>query len=247
MTQFQNPYETPAQFGGQPPMQQKRNSGLAVGALICSLVFCCPITTILGVLLGLIAFVSIGNNPMLKGRGLAVVAVLIGVIATAGQGVGGYLYYDLAVKPVMHGPRDMLTAGFNGDLNGMRDELVTPAAAATDEELTAFVTELRDRYGEFVSCAIDEGSQASPTTFGATSMPFPYVFEFKNQTIIGEAELMFSDPNAGGIVMKWASITIFDGQLGDVSLPAGPSGMNSGSTGAPDAVVAPETETDSSP
>ncbi len=53
---------------------ETKTSGLAVTSLVFSLILCCPLTTILGPLLGLGALVQIGRNPALKGRGIAFAA-----------------------------------------------------------------------------------------------------------------------------------------------------------------------------
>ena len=72
MTQFESPFDA-----GDPGEQ--KISGLAIGSLVCSLICCVPVTTIPGILLGIWAMVSIGNNPARKGKGLAVAGIMLGV------------------------------------------------------------------------------------------------------------------------------------------------------------------------
>lgn len=213
-----------SQFGieEQPIMTaDRKTSGLAIGSLICSLIFCCPVTTVLGVLLGLGALVSIGSNPAKKGKGLAITGILIGVIATIGTVMSGKYVWDNYIKPIMDGPREVLTAGFAGDPDGVRASMHGPAATATDEEIAAFFDELTARYGAFQSVRIDETAQQPQPQPGAQSQSFPYVFEFSDTTVSGEAEMTFSAQ--GQLVMKWSEIVIIDDENGDLIFPATPT------------------------
>ena len=80
---------------GGPTVQ--RTSKLAITALVSSVIFCCPITTILGILLGLFAFIRIRGDAALRGGALAVLAILIGGVATAGQWWAGGKVAGLSV------------------------------------------------------------------------------------------------------------------------------------------------------
>ncbi|MHC4949260.1 MAG: DUF4190 domain-containing protein, partial [Planctomycetota bacterium] len=157
------------------PAQQK-TSGLAVTALVCSLIFCCPITTILGVLLGLGALVSIGSDPMKKGRGLAVTAIVIGLLATAAQAWGGWMLWDRVYSKMFTGPGAELKAAMAGDPDGVRAGMYGAAATASDEEILAFAAELRARYGELQTVTFAP-NQGQPQ-FGDTEVPFNYLLEF---------------------------------------------------------------------
>jgi len=65
-----------------PDVQPPKTSRLAITSLIFSLILCCPLTTILGPLLGLVSVIRIGGNPALKGRGIAVLMLHPGLVAT---------------------------------------------------------------------------------------------------------------------------------------------------------------------
>lgn len=204
-------------FGDQPAMATK-TSGLAVTSLIFSLILCCPLTTILGPLLGLGALLQIGRNPALKGRGIAFAAIIMGVVFSVAQGIGAYQGYRAFVLPVMEGPRVAFETGFANDPTGFRAEFYGEGAATSDAEVQAFIDELRQRYGEFVSLHFDDANAPQPA-FRQSSAPFPYKITFENAAVTSEAELIFADEATSAFVMKWGSITIFDSDLGDLAYP----------------------------
>ena len=211
MSQFGAPYEESA-------VQQRKTSGLAITALVCSLIFCCPVTTVLGIILGLIAVATIGGGTMRKGRGLAAVAIIIGLLATGLQIGAGYWAYDAIWKPLLAGPRDALTAGFAGDAAGFKAGFHGAGATASDAEATAFIAELRRRYGEFTSCEFSPVQDSQPA-YGQPAAPFGYALRFDGATVDAEAEMIFSDPTRGGLIMKLGYITVFDAELGDLTYP----------------------------
>ena len=186
MSQFENPYADPAQ------QAEVKTSGLAITSLVCSLIFCCPVTTVIGVILGLIAVVTIGGNPMRKGKGLAAAGIIIGLLATCLQVWGGFRIYETMMKPVLDGPKYVLEAGNAGDVSGFKAGFHGPGAAATDAEATAFIAELQQRYGAFVSCEFSP-NQSSNTAVGQTSAPFEYVLSFENATVNAKAEMIFTE------------------------------------------------------
>ena len=210
-------------FDATTPEQQK-TSGLAIASLVCSLICCVPITTILGILLGIGAMVSIGGDPAKKGKGLAVTGIVLGLIFT---GIQGFYYPKIPdgvryVKELwtlwMKGPNEALTMGFAGDTAGFKSSFFGDGATAPDEEVEAFIETLRARYGEFVSCRFDE--QAGTTGgMGQPSMPVPYIIEFEGGTVSGEAEVVFTDPQRTQVVNKLGYVTIFDPDLGDLTYP----------------------------
>ncbi len=202
---------------GVPDLDAQKTSGLAVGSLVCSLILCCPITTIVGPLLGVGALIQIGGNPALKGRRIALAAILLGVVFTLGQAGVCYRGYDVFVRPYMTGPAAALTAGFSGDLAAFRSEFDPAAAKATDAQISEFIEALRGRYGEFVSCRFD-APNAPPPQFGDPHVPFRYVLEFADKSVEAEAVYAFAD-EATGLVMKWGSITVLDPDLGDLTFP----------------------------
>jgi len=202
------------------PQPAAKTSGLAVTSLIFSLILCCPLTTVIGPLLGLGALLQIGRNPALKGRGLAFAAIIMGVAFSIAQGIGMYQGYKAFILPVAEGPRVVFETGFANDPTGFRAEFFGAGAAGSDAEVQAFIDELRQRYGEFVSLRFDDANSPQPA-FGQPSAPFPYEITFENATVSVEAELVFVDEATGAFVMKWGSIIIFDPDLGNLTYPPG--------------------------
>ena len=203
-------------FDPQPTAATK-TSGLAITSLIFSLIVCCPVTTIIGPLLGIGALVRISGNPALKGKGLAFAAIIMGVVFTLAQGWGGYQTWQV-MKPVLAGPNAALTAGFAGDTAALKAEFHGAGATASDTVVTAFIDELRTRYGAYQSCRYDETATGSRGTFGDPVIPFPYILTFDNGEVQVEAEFVFAEPGIGWI-KKWGSITVFDPDLGDLTYP----------------------------
>jgi hypothetical protein len=216
MSQFQPPAETIAE-------QPRTTSKMAVASLVCSLIFFCPITTLLGPLLGLIAIATMG--PTRKGRGLAAGGILIGAVLTGGWAWGGWWFSGVmkqSIEAVMEGPHDALTAGFAGDMAGFRAGFHGAGTAATDAEVTVFIEELRSRYGDFVSSRFNESSQPAQPQFGQPSAPFPYLLTFASGDVAAEAEIVFADQRTGEFVMKLGYIEVPDAERGTLRFPATP-------------------------
>ncbi len=205
-------------FNAQPVTATK-TSGLAVTSLIFSLILCCPLTTILGPLLGLGAMVRIGRNPALKGRGLALTAIILGIGFTVFQGFCVRFAWDHFYRVMFTGPGNALVAGFAGDVSGFQADFTGPAANATDEEVAAFVDELRNRYGEF------QKSWISPNTafpaVGATETTMSYVLTFANGTVDCDAIVVFKEKVGGPPDFLLGSLVVLDSDLGDLPFPAG--------------------------
>ncbi len=251
MSQFQqNPYGDPQdEMAGQP----RKTSGIAITALILSIVGLIPCigvcTAPFGILLGLISAVMTGSSSAKKGRGLAITAIIIGLLAAGVQYGTWTVVQKNFIKPVEDGPKSALLAGFSGDIAGFRAAMHTPASNATDEEITAYIETLRQRYGNLNDVVFDElrGSTSSPQ-FGATSQVFPYLLQFDSGTVDADAEIVFSDQTTGQAwVMKPSVITIIDPDLGDITFPAGAtSGGSSDADVADDDAAAGDSVTDES-
>lgn len=217
MSQFES-----QQFGA--PSGPQTTSKLAIWSLVCSLIFFCPLTTLLAPILGLIGLAKIGGNPNLKGKGLCIVGILLGVVFTAGWGYGGYVGIGKMKEwmgVVMSGPSDALAAGFGGDVAGFKAGFYGAGTTASDAEAQAFLDELRNRYGGFVGCSFSQTSQPAQPQPGQPSAPFPYTLEFQNATIDCEAEIIFADQQTGQIIMKLGYIIVADPDAGDLKYPPG--------------------------
>lgn len=206
-------------FEESTTMAPAKTSGLAIASLICSCIFCCPITTLLGPLLGLIAVLRIKSNPQLKGTGLAVVAILLGLIFTILQGFGAKFMWDNFYRVMLRGPNDALVAGFGGDPAGFRTDFTGDAENATDPEIQAFVDDLRDRYGEFTKAWIHPESDFPGTGDESTEMTYELVFA--DATVTCDAMVVLFQPPDGPPSFLLESLTVRDPNLGDLHFPAG--------------------------
>lgn len=210
---------------GEEHLVEQKTSGLAIGSLVCSLIMCCPLTTIIGPLLGLAAIITIGSNPARKGKGIAMAGIIIGIIATAGWGGATVWGRNNFYLPEQEGPVAVMTAGFADDKQGFRMGLMGEAANGTDEEIQEFIDALRGRYGDFIICVIDKVEfTTNPPTFEELIKPvktYPYIFQFENATLKARVELSAQDPQTGQFLwgIKFGTILILDENLGDIIYP----------------------------
>ena len=218
MTQMNAPFDQTYEQPGEAP----RTSGLAVWSLICSIVLCCPVTTVLGVLLGLAAMFTISGNPAKKGKGLAIAGILLGVIFTAAWGVGGVWvggFISETSDLMLRKAPEAVVFGVNEDYAGFKAAMYGDAAAASNDEIKAFFEEIESRYGELQACSFDDTTPAPPPQPGSPIISFPYRFDCANETVSGELEFVLVEPGTYNRVMAVSRITVFDSQRGDLVFP----------------------------
>ncbi len=185
-----------------------RMSILALGALLLSIPACCvpflgigagPVAAILGVT----ALILIGKSRgRLGGRGLAATAIFLGIISTVlwgAIGAGVYSGYQWYLKNPVAVTNDFLTALERNDFAGARASLSTGASNdLTDEDLTAFMTEVRNAYGEYRGAPSDlelwfnafrdayTGANKPQQQQGSSqNPPLPVALQFANGLTIG--------------------------------------------------------------
>lgn len=223
MTQFPQPgYYDPNAVAVAP-----RKSGLAITALVFALLGIIPclglILAPLGVLLGIIGVVSI--NPPKTGKGMAIAAVLIGLVLTVGQVFvvkKGYDFFYGFVALAMKGPNDALTKGASGDIAGFKASFHGAGATAPDAEAQAFLAQLQTRYGAFTSAAFDESSGGQPNSQpGQPTVVMPYMLNFGATRVKAESEIVFADQSTGSMVKKIGYIHVIDTVNGDLVYPSG--------------------------
>ena len=219
MSQFPNDLE--AQPYGDPmaPGEPAKTSTLAVGALISSCIFCCPITTVLGFILGVVSAITIQANPQRKGMPFAILAIVIGLA----------LSIAWVVMPIMgwqafqNLPKQAIQAGYNGNYAGFREAFTEPGASASDDEVEAFIDTLRTRYGDVVGSSMDFGvfiedlsRQGEAQQASGAQMPkfaMPVTMEFENATL--DVQLIVEQGGDG-----FYAIRVLDPAEGDVVFPA---------------------------
>lgn len=210
--------DQPSQMGQEP-----RTSILAIVSLVCSLVCCVPLLPTLGALLGIGGLVAISRNPMLRGSGLAITGIVLGLLFTLGQGlvamsgVRGYL--ELRDVPVR-----MLELGYAGNYSDFRDRM---DGAGTDEQAEQFFNELQSRYGEARAAEMnfDAFMQQFQQPGGPAENEITFVWrvEFENETVEVEAVMREEDQVPGAEFIVFRSLTIRDENRDDLRFPPGES------------------------
>lgn len=225
----------PGMYAEENFTEAPRTSGLAIAALVCALLFCLPAVPLLGVLLGLLAVVTMIGKTSMRGRGLAIAAIVIGLVITAVQAAGGWWFYQFSRQFVVlfrDSPVQMMQAGYAGDYTAFRSHLLGPATQADDASIRAFVDEVRGRWGGLVSMEMkpNQRQQTSPPTGGnASTADVEYTASFDSATVPVVIEFRFEPgPGAGGsstgggsefLKMGISSITFQDRDRGDIRFP----------------------------
>ena len=97
-----------------------RLSGWAIAAFLCSLAVFCPPLTILSPLLAVRALYHIKTAPGRKGRGQAILALVLGGLTTLGWSWGAWWWNGNIRWPMIQGPVESMRAGLSGDLEGFK-------------------------------------------------------------------------------------------------------------------------------
>jgi hypothetical protein len=163
--------------------QLKPMSGMAVTAFVLTLLFCIPVLPLVGLLLGLAALgrTAVPNGPM-RGRPLAITAIIVGILCTAGQVYTTVKFVEVAkivgasIEVVLTGPQAALERAFEGD-SAKVDEWWWPDQTPSAAQTAAFVTDCRARFGDVVTVTPTGGNQPP---MGQTSFSLPYKFTFAN-------------------------------------------------------------------
>jgi len=82
-----------------------KTSGLAIAALVLSILICFPLFPLVGLILGIVAMVKINSNPNLGGKGLAIAAIIVGGVGifisfgvTAAVAIPAFISYIRSAK-----------------------------------------------------------------------------------------------------------------------------------------------------
>ena len=192
----------------------------AVASLLCSIAVCCPVMSLIGVLLGLRALVQINADARIRGRAMATTGVVIGVLAAV-LWLGFAVWWHFNARlPMKHGPLAELQAGMTGDIAafkaGFRDGSTLP-----DQHAQQFLNQLESRYGRVLDSSISQTSTTKAAMAGSTELTIPYTFTFGRQTVEVEAVFITFAPTRllPQPVFKWVSIRIIDPDRGDLVYP----------------------------
>ncbi len=99
-----------------PETQEKKYAGLAIIAFVLSVLFFIPLLPLAGVVVGIFGLVRISKNAALKGKGLAIAAIVIGALFTLLQVaivVAVYALYSLIGSNMAIALQEDAPAGIN--------------------------------------------------------------------------------------------------------------------------------------
>jgi hypothetical protein len=195
---------------------------MATASLICSLILCCPIVTLVGVILGIVALLKIRGSAM-SGRGLAWAGIIIGILTTTLTTLFMIIAINIGLGVLEQTPESVTTAikaGITGDIEKFRMEFTHDAVAASDDEITSFLETITTRYGVFDEAVIDMATlQAGqqPSTGEGEELPIQLVFETK--TISAIAVFTVAKGTDSLIDVQIQCLLIRDPENGDVAFP----------------------------
>lgn len=221
-----NPYAADGHgaFDGREEEPPPQTGKLAIASLVCGLVFCCPITTLLAPLLGIAHFISAAGKPWIRGAGLAIGGILLGLVMTGGWAFLGWASYQF-MQQAMRLPDEALAALSAGDVAEFRSRWVgLEEGSEGDAQIAAFRQDLEARYGTFESIRFDEQAQQPPAG-GEQAFVLPFIATFSG---VGDeradvmVHVMFV-PTGQGFEIRIMQIEVIDEQQGNIVFP-GPEG-----------------------
>jgi hypothetical protein len=149
----------------------------------------CPLVTAVGFLLGLVAIRQGRRHPGLKGRRVAIIALVISGLMTPVTTWGVWWWVTNVRTPLMRGPIVAIELGQQGDVAGFRDRFLNPG---DEVEAAAFLSAVTNRWGELVSSSQDPSRDGSDPRDGCPCR-VPYLFTFTGGEVAAEAEFVILD------------------------------------------------------
>ena len=198
---------------------KKQRSGLATASLICSLIFCCPVITFIGVILGIVALLKLRGSEI-AGRGLAWAGIFIGALTTLFSILVITFVLKAAMNILEQTPKivtQAIEAGIAGEIELFREEFVSGAVAASDEEIATFVQTLTSRYGTFDEAVIDIAAAQSGSPLSGDELPLQLVFETK--TVSATVVILVMPKGDPLFEVQIQCLRITDVQNGDIAFP----------------------------
>lgn len=196
----------------------RRTSALAVTALVLSCILCCPITTIAGVVVGVLAYFATASGRV-SGRWMAVVAIVLGLSATTLWGLGGGWAWNVVIEPVLTGPDAALRAGTGGDISGFQQAFrPSKHCAIPADDAARFCEELTRRYGRFDRAQLDQSSANSRPGSVDENFTADYLLYFERGLIRATTSLELADAT-GALSLRLISITVHDDLQGELKYP----------------------------
>jgi hypothetical protein len=209
---------------------RRRVHPCAKASLACGLIFVCPLTSLAAVALGVVALRALRVGAATGGMRVARCGLVLGLLFTTLHGLLAYQVWRVAAA-LEQGPQAALTVGLAGNSEGFRRHFHGPGRDGTDDDVLAFTSALRQRYGGFVSGRPVEAQGLRFQPPGRVARA--YTLEFTEHRVRADAGFTVADPDRRAwLVNKLEFIRIVDQDLGDLCYPRGSSGAGDVATGA---------------
>ncbi len=202
------------------PVRRERTSRWAIAAILCSLVVFCPPLTILSPLLAVRALFHIKTAPGRKGRGLAILALVLGGLTTLGWGWGAWWWNGNIRGPMIRGPVEAFRAGWSGDLVGFKSGFFGDGAISSNEEAGRFLSELDSRYGRLLAMSQRKLPDADQKGYQMRGYRITYLLSFETGPINAEGRFVITSADQPGLIGRFAWFAVFDEEQGDLVYPA---------------------------
>ncbi len=202
------------------PAKGERTSGWAIAAILCSLALFCPPLTILSPLLAVRALFHIKTSPGRKGRGLAILALVLGGLATLGWGWGAWWWNGNIRGPMIRGPVEAFRAGWSGDLEGFKSGFFGDGAISSDEEAGRFLSELDARYGHLLVISQRKQQDADLKGYQMQGYRITYLMTFETGPINAEGRFVITSAEQPVLIGQFAWFAVIDEEQGDLVSPA---------------------------
>lgn len=176
-----------------PENRSPKTHSLAVIALVCSLVLCCPITSLLGVIFGWFSMRAIdASEGRLRGRKLAIWAIIVGLVMLPIQFLLLDRFETSVDQQINSGLEKCVARVFDIDAPDRAKLLQQTFVAVrgkypTPEEADAFAKSVTEQLGAYRSVSIIQRSMARDS-FLQTNLQLALVFTFENGTVTGGAD-----------------------------------------------------------
>lgn len=220
---------------------EKPMSGMAVTAFVLTLIFCIPVLPLIGLLLGLGALGRTSADGPMRGRPLAITAVILGLLMTVGQVYATVQIVKVAqifgdsITSVITGPQESMQAAFDGD-NAKATSFWWEGDAPSEAETAAFVTAAKARFGGFKNAFPSDDAQPGAGA-GQPEFTLPFTFAFSNGKVDGEVSFAATkegEMTASGSFLGIDKIVIKDPDGADLVWAANTTAATGAATGAAD-------------
>jgi hypothetical protein len=196
-------------------------SSMATASLICSLILCCPIVTLVGIILGIVALVRIRGSEM-SGRGLAWAGIVIGILTTSLTTIFIIIAMNIGFGVLEQTPESVTTAikaGMTGDIVTFRSEFTHDAVAASDDEITSFLELISTRYGVFDKAVIDMATMQAGQQPSGDEPEIPIQLVFETKTISAVTVFTVVEGAESLVDVQISCLLIRDPENGDTAFP----------------------------